>query len=507
MTKILFIFSICIFNVSLLLAQNIDLSHWKVTLPISNEKGKPIEVAPPEVFDYALNDVVKPYMYNDPTDSSVVFYTKPNATTQNTKYSRTELREQLRPGSNAVNWSFKQGGRMSGELRLGSISKAENGKYHRTIVMQIHGRLTNEQRKLIGKNSNDAPPILKIYWQNEKIRVKTKILKNRTINGNDILKKEAWKDDEGFYFQEKVGFDKFKLDVVVSEGRLEVILNGKEKKVYDGFDMDAWSVFENYFKAGNYLQTTDKNAHCSVKYYSLQVSHPEGKDQKTIKEKVVVQSVSAASEELFVKVLNGSFDEYTANTSDNADAWDMTPNSMVIDNNENTVESPYRVIWRNTDLNAYIDEKYCNDEQPGTTSDGSYSKEGEKTRGAKISSNCRRLYQLVKVQKGVVYTFSIDTRSEAKGINTEVFILNREIKTEVGIDTSKNDAAIDAFFKITDDFNPSKGNASTNTFTKSTFSFRPSTDQIVIYVRALHAIDSSHEVFIDNIEITEKRNN
>ena len=89
--------------------------------------------------------------------------------------------------------------------------------------MQIHGRLANSQRELIGKNSNDAPPILKIYWQNEKIRVKTKVLKSRKIKGKDILKKESWKDDEGFYFLEKVGFGKFMLEVIASEGRLEVI--------------------------------------------------------------------------------------------------------------------------------------------------------------------------------------------------------------------------------------------------------------------------------------------
>jgi len=31
-----------------------------------------------------------------------------------------------------------------------------------------------------------------------------------------------------------------------------------------------------------------------------------------------------------VQVLNGTFDEFTVNTGDNADAWDMTPNSTVV---------------------------------------------------------------------------------------------------------------------------------------------------------------------------------
>ena len=73
-------------------------------------------------------------------------------------------------------------------------------------------------------------------------------------------------------------------------------------------------------------------------------------------------------------------------------------------------------------------------EQPGSSSDGSYVN-GEKTRAVKLSNNCRRLYQVVAVEAGVEYSFTIDTRSEAEGINTEVFILNNEITTEEDINT------------------------------------------------------------------------
>lgn len=205
-----------------------------------------------------------------------------------------------------------------------------------------------------------------------------------------------------------------------------------------------------------------------------------------------------------VQILNGSFDEFTANTGDNADAWDMTPNSTVVDNGGNTIDSPYKPLWNNTELNAYIDATYCTNEQPSTTSDGTFNEAGVKTRGAKFSSNCRRLYQVVQVQQGSEYTFSIDTRSEAEGVNTEVFILNTEIATEAGIDASTSDAAVDAYYNITNDFNSSKGDATTNTFTRSTFTFTPSTSSIVIYVRSLKAVDSKTEVFLDNVSITNK---
>lgn len=247
----------------------IDLSHWKVTLPI----GKPTEVSPPEILDYATNETLLPFLYNDSTDASLVFYTYPGATTANTSYSRTELREQMQPGSNSVNWTFAQGGRMKGTLAVPEISKDASGKPHRTIIMQIHGRLTNQQRNLIGAKDNNAPPVLKIYWENGKVRVKTKELRDTTASDQEILHEEAWRDDAGHTFSQAVNHDKFTLEVVASEGRLEVIFNDRESVVYDNVHLRRWGVFENYFKAGNYLNTLDKGAFAKVKYYSLEVSH------------------------------------------------------------------------------------------------------------------------------------------------------------------------------------------------------------------------------------------
>ena len=248
---------------------NIDLSNWKVTLPI----GKPTEVEPPEILDYATNETLLPFMYNDSTDGSLVFYTFPNASTANSSYSRTELREQMDPGSNSTNWTFKQGGKMKGTLAMAEATKDAEGKYHRTIIMQIHGRLTNEQRDRINEDDNNAPPILKIYWAYGKVRVKTKVLKNVDATYEEILSTDAWGDDDGVYFEEEVGFDKFTLEIIASDGRLEVILNEKQSLVYENVHMQKWSVFENYFKAGNYLATKDEGSFAKVKYYNLEVKH------------------------------------------------------------------------------------------------------------------------------------------------------------------------------------------------------------------------------------------
>ena len=252
----------------------IDLSHWKVTLPVNNDKGKPYEIEPPEILDFAKNEIAKPYMYIDSTRGAIVFHAMPtNSKTKNTKYTRSELREQMVPGDNNVNWTFKQGAYMKGKLAMDATTRDSDGKYHRTIIMQIHGRLTNEQRDLIGEDDNNAPPMLKIYWDKGKIRIKTKVLKNLNATDEELLHEDAWDNDEGFNFEEKVDFRKFTLEVKVSEGKMVVILNKNEFKVYKNIHIRKWGIFENYFKAGNYFQSRDEGAFSKVRYYELSVTH------------------------------------------------------------------------------------------------------------------------------------------------------------------------------------------------------------------------------------------
>jgi len=252
----------------------IDLSHWKVTLPVANEQGKPIEISPPEISNYANIEVAKPYMYLDSVRGAIVFHAMPtNSKTRNTKYTRSELREQLVPGDNNVNWTFADGAYMKGKIAMEASTRNSSGKYHRTIIMQIHGRLTNEQRDLIGQDDNNAPPILKIYWDNGKIRIKTKVLKNLNAPDQVLLHEEAWGNDAGFNFEEEVGFRKFILEVKVSEGKMVIVLNKNEYKVYENIHMKRWGIFENYFKAGNYFQSRDEGSFSKVRFYELEVSH------------------------------------------------------------------------------------------------------------------------------------------------------------------------------------------------------------------------------------------
>ena len=185
-----------------------------------------------------------------------------------------------------------------------------------------------------------------------------------------------------------------------------------------------------------------------------------------------------------VQVLNGTFDEYTVNTGDNADAWDMTPNSTVVDNDGNTIPSPYDPLWDNGALDSWLEGFYGDDsEQAGSTSEGNNG-----TRGAKLDEPGRRLYQVVTVQAGETYTFSIDAKGDTDGLTPEVFILNNEIADETGINASTSDPSIDGYMEI----------MATTSYETYTFQFTASTGEIVIYVR--NVVGSAR---FDNVEITD----
>ncbi len=213
----------------------------------------------------------------------------------------------------------------------------------------------------------------------------------------------------------------------------------------------------------------------------------------------ITGNTDVATEELVVsdgfvvQVLNGTFDEFTVNTGDNADAWDMTPNSTVVDNNGNEIPSPYDPLWDNGALDSWLEGAYGDgSEQAGSTSDGNNG-----TRGAKLDESGRRLYQVVTVQQGATYTFSIDARTTAAGITSEVFLLNTEIADETGINVSTSDSAVDAYYAIPNIF-ATDGDA----YATNTFEFTASTNQIIIYVRNIDVVDGVAEAFFDNITIT-----
>jgi hypothetical protein len=97
------------------------------------------------------------------------------------------------------------------------------------------------------------------------------IIKDINSTEDDILYKSSWTDAEYYYFSKVAGNDQFDLEIVASRGKLEVILD-EEHKVFETSSLSKWP-FENFFKAGNYLNSKDKTAFSEVKYFELKVTH------------------------------------------------------------------------------------------------------------------------------------------------------------------------------------------------------------------------------------------
>jgi len=67
-------------------------------------------------------------------------------------------------------------------------------------------------------------------------KISQKQSKNAT--NEKLLHEDAWDNDPGFNFEQKVDFIIFTLEVKVSKGEMVIILNGTEYKVYKGIHME-----------------------------------------------------------------------------------------------------------------------------------------------------------------------------------------------------------------------------------------------------------------------------
>ena len=256
---------------------DIDFSNWKLTLPIDeNNNGSPDEYQPDVLknLGYQTLESILPYMYDDIEDSSIVFYTFPDVSTTNSSYSRTELRELINPSNARDNWTLLEGGEMVGRLKVESVSEnQESGDdYHKVIVMQIHGIISEEDMDLHGFSSNNGPPLIKIYWKDGYVWCHKKSLIDESTEGNALLEtsNNTWTDIKvnlGY-----AGFEVFDFRITATDARLEVQLNQDTPFVYEDISLDKWP-YENYFKAGNYLTSTNSDAFSYVKYYELSISH------------------------------------------------------------------------------------------------------------------------------------------------------------------------------------------------------------------------------------------
>mmetsp|Transcript_14262 Transcript_14262/g.12770 ORF Transcript_14262/g.12770 Transcript_14262/m.12770 type:complete len:346 (+) Transcript_14262:139-1176(+) len=218
------------------------LNNWKLTLPDSSAS----EISPDDLED----DYESSYFYTA-SDGSMTFYVKGSGgTTDGSNYPRSELRQLCNPdASNPDRYNWRVGDSDSynyveGTYRIGDLDSSSR----KVVIQQIH--------------AYDAPPLIKIQAESNKVYALIKL--DEDGDDEDKVLIGEFDDDEIF-----------SLKTVMSSGYLKVYFNDEQKtnlKV-----REYWSGYTNYFKTGNYLQSSSSSAYAYIHLYYLKVYTPDSK--------------------------------------------------------------------------------------------------------------------------------------------------------------------------------------------------------------------------------------
>ena len=216
-------------------ADVLDLSSWKVTLPVGDEED-PAEVTQPQLATYAVDPW---FRANDACDG-VVFRSAVNGvTTGGSSYPRSELREMIADGSDEAGWSATSG-------------------THTMVIREAITALPADKPHVVAGQIHDGDDDVTVFrLEGTKLYLtKGDTTHHKLVDDNYVL---------GTPFEAKF---------VVSGGSIKAYYNGVlQTTISAGFS-------EGYFKAGAYTQANCGNSDpCSdsnygeVVIYDIDVTH------------------------------------------------------------------------------------------------------------------------------------------------------------------------------------------------------------------------------------------
>lgn len=238
-----------------------NLANWKLTLPVSNSSGSlsggqgdayevPASTLANWTSNSAIPNALEPYFYYNSSGNMEFYCVYTGITTSsNTQNSRTELREMITGTDDQYNWTIGEGGVMEGRFRVKDLNNAS-----KLFAMQIHGK------------APESKPLLKIIWDNGKIRAL------RKINSGG-----SWVDDEDTSSRVNVAANEWvKVKITCNASQLRVDVNDQEMITWTDGLIDDWGSNNTfYFKAGNYLQhhDVDEGHSAVVEYDYVYITH------------------------------------------------------------------------------------------------------------------------------------------------------------------------------------------------------------------------------------------
>ncbi|WP_053171341.1 polysaccharide lyase family 7 protein [Streptomyces sp. SBT349] len=213
----------------------LDLSDWKVTLPIG-EDGDPTEIFQPDLDGYSHD----PYFQVNDAGDAVRFRAPVNGvTTGGSSYPRSELREMEEGGEDETEWSSTSG-------------------THTMTVREAFTHLPEVKPEVVGAQ---------IHGGDDDVTALRLRGSELWITKEDTVEHHLITDDY------ELG-DVFELRYVVSGGEIEIYYNGDLETTIEHSDST------NYFKAGAYTQANcERSSPCSednygeVEIQDLTISH------------------------------------------------------------------------------------------------------------------------------------------------------------------------------------------------------------------------------------------
>lgn len=223
----------------------IDLTNWKLNIPVAGSNGFSKEIMQPDLNGYADE-----YFHVNTAGDAVVFRAHANGvTTKGSSYPRSELREMQNNGKDKASWNIASGGGTHTMLITQSVTHLPTQKPH-VVVGQIHDADDDvivfrlENKKLFIDHNGTAGPVLTSNYQ--------------------------------------LG-TKFTVQFIAGGGAVRCYYNGTYVESYSSTATGC------YFKAGMYTQskTTEKggredkddaNAYGELEVYSLTVTHDYAHD-------------------------------------------------------------------------------------------------------------------------------------------------------------------------------------------------------------------------------------
>ncbi len=214
-------------------ASILNLSNWQLTLPINTDhSGNPDTIKQPELANYSI----QPYFYLNETKDGVVFRAYADgATTANSSYPRSELRQMASSGAAEASWN-------------------NNSETHNMTIKQAITNLPTVKPHIVAGQIHDV--------NDDVIQIR--------LEGNHLFVQSGGKNVGDLDNNYQLG-SVFEVKIVAGSDRIDVSYNGTQKVSY------AKSGSGYYFKAGSYVQSnTSKgdapSAYGEVIIYALEAN-------------------------------------------------------------------------------------------------------------------------------------------------------------------------------------------------------------------------------------------